>query len=98
MASRPKLSHRKQPAYFLIKSQGRGIAPTAQVIAVPYLQLRAALYGTARPSQAVRERLPGLLGYPLAELFEPGSLRPSRGSETCDCDSCSLRRIRVARP
>ena len=97
MAGRPKLSNRKQPAYFLMKAQGRGIAPTAKVIAVPYLQLRAALYGSARPSQAVRERLPGLLGRPLAELFEAGSLRPPRGSESCDCDSCSLRRIRVAR-
>ncbi len=38
-----------------------------------------------------------LLGRPLAELFEPGSLRPPRGSESCDCDTCSLRRIRAAR-
>jgi hypothetical protein len=98
LASRPKLSNRKQPAYFLLKKQGRGIAPTAKIMAVPYLQLRAALYGTARPSQEIRERLPGLLGRPLVELFEAASLRPPRGSETCDCDTCTVRRIQAARP
>ncbi len=95
MSNQPRLSHAKQPAYFILREQGRGIAPTAQVIDVPFLHLRQVLYGHARPSHAVRDRLPGLVGVPLDQLFDPGSLRPPMHSAECDCNRCILKRARA---
>ncbi len=72
---KPELSRQKQPAYYLIKEQGRSVGVISRVIDVPYLHLRQAVYGMVRPSQEVRDRLPGLLGVPLDQLFEATHLR-----------------------
>jgi len=60
----------KQPVYFLMKEQGRSIGAIADVLGVPYLHLRAAMYGTTYPSKILREKLPKFFGVPLGELFD----------------------------
>ncbi len=72
----------KQPAYFVLHKQGRTIAGVARVIDVSYLQLRNSVYGRTRPNQAVRDRLPALLGVALSELFTPDALIPLRERPT----------------
>lgn len=83
MARYSTLRQGAQPAYYVVKDQRRSIGVVAQAIDVPYVHLRNALYGHVVPSQAVRDRLPKLLGVRLEELFEPGTLartyRPQHG-------------------
>ena len=93
--NRPPLSNEKQLAYFAIKESGRSISATARLIDVGYLELRNSIYGRVRPTPAVRQRLPLLLGRDLSELFDAGSLRAPRGSELCDCAGCSFKRFRA---
>ena len=96
VSTKPRLSRAKQPLYDVLRAQGRGVAPTARAIGVSYIHFRQVVDGRTRPSREVRERLPELLGIPLAELFDAGSLRPPRASHQCDCDACSFRRFRAA--
>jgi hypothetical protein len=46
----------------------------AELIGVPESHLRIAVGGYARPMDAVREKLPTLVGVPLEELFTPAAL------------------------
>ena len=94
-SAKPNLSRAKQPLFYILKDQGRGVAPTARAIGVSYIHFRQVVDGRTRPSREVRERLPELLGLPLSALFDAGSLRPPRGSESCDCGTCSFRRFRA---
>jgi hypothetical protein len=72
-----------QPAYYIVKEQGRTFGVVAQAIDVPYMHLRNALYGQVVPSPEVRNRLPKLLGKDVAELFDAAMLareyRPNYG-------------------
>ncbi len=95
--NQPRLPRTEQPAYAVIRATGRSLSKIADEAGVPYLHLRQACRGLARPSQRVRERLPVVLGLPIEELFEPASLVPPLASATCTCDTCTLKRIKRER-
>jgi len=74
------LRENAQPAYYLVRQQGRTIGVIARSIDVPYIHLRNVLYGDYPPSNEVRTRLPGLLGVDLKDLFTEDMLaRAYRG-------------------
>lgn len=61
---------RVQPARAVLDAQRYTNRQAAAAIDVEYVHFASAIKGVIRPHQAIRERLPELLGVPLADLFD----------------------------
>lgn len=66
--------HGRQPARDIAHEERWTLTRLAKHIDVPVTHLRGALYGITYPNDAIRERLPAVLGRPLSELFHPEML------------------------
>jgi hypothetical protein len=64
----------RQPARMALRRERYTIKLAAEIIGVPESHLRIAVGGYARPMDAVREKLPVLVGVPLEDLFTPDAL------------------------
>jgi hypothetical protein len=58
----------------VLRNQARTVSGVARVIDVPDHELRNALNGRYRPSRAIRERLPLMVGVPITALFSADML------------------------
>jgi hypothetical protein len=65
----PTNTARVQPGMEVLRNQARTVSGVARIIDVPDHELRNALNGRYRPSRAIRERLPLVVGVPLSLLF-----------------------------
>jgi hypothetical protein len=63
-----------QPGMEVLRNQARTVSGAARVIGVPDHELRNALNGRYRPSRAIRERLPLMVGVPITALFSADML------------------------
>lgn len=67
--------HGVQPARAFLQARRFTTRQAADAIRVDLTHLASAIGGHVRPCQAVRDRLPNLLGVPLQDLFSEEALR-----------------------
>lgn len=63
-----------QPLRAILQAQRYTTRQAADAIGVDWVHLGSTIKGSIRPCQAIRDRLPALLGVPLEDLYTPDML------------------------